>query len=82
MSTRQERGEKRVYVSLSPHERLVLETMAREHEVSVAELLRIGMRLLWRLHRQNRFQITPRIAWRPAAGQTIRRKETRRRNSY
>ena len=46
-------------VHLHPKEKLALRVMAREYGISQGELIRIGIRAVWRAHREGRLKILP-----------------------
>lgn len=53
-----------IKTTLRPHEALALRVLSETNGVTPQEILRVGLRLLWRLHRQGKFKIPPRILWR------------------
>lgn len=61
-------------VYLAPHERLALEILAESNGVRPSEILRIGLRLLWRLHQTGRFKVKPRLLWRGIKQHTTQRR--------
>lgn len=64
----------RVNVTLRPHEALALRLLAQQHHLTEPEILRIGLRLLWRLHQLGKFAPTPRLAWRQNPNSSKRRR--------
>ena len=64
----------RVNVTLRPHETLALRLLAGDHGLTEPEILRIGLRLLWRLHRLGKFKAAPRLAWRQNPNSSKRRR--------
>ena len=63
-----------VKTTLRPHEALALRVLGEANGVTPQEILRVGLRLLWRLHRQGKFKIPPRLVWRANPRATRRRK--------
>lgn len=64
----------RINLTLRPHESLALRAVAEATGLTQPEVLRVGLRLLWRLWRQGKFRPKPRLLW---DGRSIHR--TRRR---
>lgn len=65
----------RATLTLRPHEALALRLLSEAHGITGPEILRVGLRLLWRLHRQGKFRPAPRLVWRSSVHTTRRRRK-------